>query len=354
MTARIRGTRALDLADNDALLVTAREDVRWISGFTGSHGWLLVDRESIVLLTDGRYVDQARAEVGGQVEVRMCRTSPEMVDAVREVFANGFAAQDEDLDVATWKRIARAIGRGPVAAAPGLADLRRSKDEREISVIARAADIASNALGDCLELVASGITERRLRDALEARMRELGADGPSYETIVAAGPSNSARPHHHPTDRPIVVGDSVVIDVGALVDGYHSDMTRTYFVGDPDPELLAWYDALSEAQQAAIDLVAPGRAVKEVDEAARRVLRERGVDRWFTHGLGHGVGLLIHENPFIRPTSEAVLAPGDVVTIEPGLYREGLGGIRIEDLLLVTETAAVNLTKAPKDPTCPR
>ncbi|MFM8847708.1 MAG: M24 family metallopeptidase, partial [Actinomycetota bacterium] len=306
------------------------------------------------LVTDGRYVDQARAEVGGDVEVRMCRTSPEMVGAVREVFANGFAAQDEDLDVATWKRIARAIGRGPVAAAPGLADLRRSKDEREIALIARAADIASNALSDCVELVGPGITERRLRDALEARMRELGADGPSYDTIVASGPSNSARPHHHPTDRPIVVGDSVVIDVGALVDGYHSDMTRTYFVGDPDPELLVWYDALSEAQQAAIDLVAPGRAVNEVDEAARRVLRERGVDRWFTHGLGHGVGLLIHENPFIRPTSEAVLAPGDVVTIEPGLYREGLGGIRIEDLLLVTETAAVNLTKAPKDPTCPR
>ncbi|MFM8564077.1 MAG: M24 family metallopeptidase [Acidimicrobiia bacterium] len=354
MTARIRGTRALDLADNDALLVTAREDVRWISGFTGSHGWLLVDRESIVLLTDGRYMDQARAEVGGEVRVRICRTTGEMVGAVRDTFMNGFAAQDEALDVATWKRITRSIGRVPEAAAPGLTDLRRTKDEGEASVIARAADIASVALGDCLELVAPGVTERRLRDALEARMRELGADGPSYDTIVATGPSNSARPHHHPTDRPIIIGDSVVIDVGALVDGYHSDMTRTFFVGDPDPELLAWYDALSVAQQAAIDTVAPGRAVSEVDEAARRVLRERGVERWFTHGLGHGVGLLIHENPFIRSTSDAVLRPGDVVTIEPGLYRDGLGGIRIEDLLLVTETAAVNLTKAPKDPTCPR
>ena len=357
MTIRDRADRALALAkaESGSLLITSPHDVRWITGFTGSHAWLVASRDEMCLLTDGRYLDQARSQTNDAIEVRLCRTSRDMIDAVVSSTHGDLHVDETVLDVATWRSLCRSLDRFPSPASTDLADLRRQKSSEEIRSISRAADIASEALAHCLAMIEPGTTEKRLRDALESRMRELGADGPSYDTIVASGPSNSARPHHQPTDRKFEKGDALVIDVGALLDGYHSDMTRTFFVGgEPKPELLSWYACLLEAQEAAIAVVEPGRRVGDVDEVARTILRRHGVDQWFTHGLGHGVGLLIHENPFLRAASDVVLRAGDVVTIEPGLYREGLGGIRIEDLLLVGESSTVNLTKAPKDPICPR
>jgi Xaa-Pro aminopeptidase len=278
-----------------------------------------------------------------------------MAETLGRVAPSGtIAVQEGDLTVSAWRRITTTVGRRLASASAELANLRRAKTAGEISTIRRAARIADDALASCLELLRPGVRERAVRDVLEARMRELGADGPSYDTIVASGPINSARPHHRPTDRVFQSGDSVVIDVGALVDGYHSDMTRTFFVGDPNSEMLDWYHTLLEAQATALDLVAPGRAVRDIDAACRAVLARDGLEEWFIHGLGHGVGLLIHENPFLNGTSRADLRPGDVVTIEPGLYRGGFGGMRIEDLILVTDSSHENLTSSPKDPTCPR
>ena len=352
-----RFASALRLAgvDRGALLLTSPEDVRWCSGFTGSNGWLLLQEKRATLLTDGRYVDQAANEVSSIVEVLECRTTRAMVDALSAVAPEDpIAVQETHLTVAMWRTISGAVGERLTAANSELSNLRRSKSVTEIDKIRRAAKIADAALASSIELFRPGTTERALRDALESRMRELGADGPSYDTIVASGPQNSALPHHRPTDRGFEDGDTVVVDVGALVEGHHSDMTRTFFIGSPSDEVSEWYRILHDAQATATSLVAPGRAVKDIDTACRRVLATAGLEEWFTHGLGHGVGLQIHENPFINATSDAVLRPGDVVTIEPGLYRGGFAGMRIEDLILVTDDSHEILTSSPKDPICPR
>jgi len=357
LTAADRFASALDLAGvgTGALLLTSHEDVRWTCGFTGSNGWLVLRHGRATLLTDGRYIEQAAKETNSCVDVLECRTARSMVDTLVAIVPDGpVAVQESHLTVSTWRSISAVVGERLTCAGPGLSDLRRTKSSGEIDAIRRAARIADDALATCLRLLRPGTSERDFRDALEARMRELGADGPSYDTIVAGGPQNSALPHHRPTSRRFESGDTVVVDVGALVDGYHSDMTRTFFVGSPEADVVEWYRVLQSAQALAVALVPPGRAVKDIDAACRDVLSAAGLEKWFTHGLGHGVGLLIHENPFVNATSEAVLRPGDVVTIEPGLYRGGFAGMRIEDLILVTDDSHEILTSSPKDPKCPR
>ena len=338
-----------------SLLLTCLEDVRWCCDFTGSNGWLLLGEEESCLLTDGRYVEQAALQVPPTVRVVACPTARSMSTAVATAAPEGpIAVQEAHLSVETWRSLSHETGERLVAAAPELGHVRRSKSSLEIDHIRRAAAIADEALAASMASIRRGTSERELRDELEAHMRSLGADGPSYETIVAGGPVHSALPHHRPTDRRFENGDTVVIDVGALVEGYHSDMTRTFFIGEPSSEVTRWYGVLDEAQRLAASMVAPGRAVAEIDRACRATLAAAELESWFIHGLGHGVGLLIHENPFINRVSEAVLRPGDVVTIEPGLYRGGFAGMRIEDLLLVTDDSHEILTRSPKDPTCPR
>ena len=191
-----------------------------------------------------------------------------------------------------------------------------------------------------------------VRNELEYRMRRHGADGPSYDTIVASGPEHAARPHHGATTRMLVEGDTVVIDVGALVDGYHSDMTRSYVIGEPTPEHLDRYDLLHQVQADGVAAVRAGVEARAVDAACRDGLTDAGYGDWFIHGTGHGVGLDIHEDPFESRTSNDVLRAGDVVTIEPGLYRVGFGGFRIEDLVEVTDDGCRVLTASPKDTPC--
>ncbi len=201
-------------------------------------------------------------------------------------------------------------------------------------------------------MLADEPTEADVRDELDYRMRRLGADGPSYDTIVASGPEHGARPHHLPAPRMIVEGDLVIIDVGALVDGYHSDMTRTFVIGEPTDEQLDKYRAVLDAQLAGLAAIGGGRKAVKVDDACRGKLTDEGLGEWFVHGTGHGVGLDIHEDPFLMSVSTAELAVGDVVTVEPGVYRSGFGGIRIEDLVTVTSDGFRNLTSFPKDDPC--
>lgn len=356
LAERLDRTRRLADAPVDGLLlITSPTDIRWCSGFDGSNGWLLVDQHEATLLTDGRYVDQAAQQVDDAVEIVECRTLSSMIDAVvSHSRGRSVHVQGDQVSVTLAQRLEAAIGSSVRIASESLADLRRTKTSSELNIIREAASIADRALAEIRPLIEPGVSEKRIRDELESSMRRLGADGPSYDTIVAAGPVNSAQPHHRPTDREFEAGDSVVIDVGALLDGYHSDMTRTFFVGEVSAEMERWYEVLAEAQAEALSVVAPQTPVKEIDARCRKVLKDAGLEQWFTHGLGHGVGLLIHENPFLNGTSDAVLMPGDVVTIEPGLYRGGFGGMRIEDLVLVTENSSINLTNSPKDPKCPR
>ncbi|HSP28535.1 MAG TPA: M24 family metallopeptidase, partial [Ilumatobacteraceae bacterium] len=225
---------------------------------------------------------------------------------------------------------------------------RQIKDAAEIERMAAAAAAADAALAEVEPVLIATldvpVTESDIRNELEYRMRLHGADDRSYETIVASGPDHAARPHHEATDRRIVEGDTVIIDVGALVDGYHSDMTRSYVIGEPTEEQRRVYALVEASHAAGSAAVRSGLSARELDTVCRSVFDEAGHLDWYLHGTGHGVGLVIHEPPFHSPASDEVLVVGNVVTVEPGLYRVGFGGFRIEDLLVVTETGSQPLT----------
>lgn len=335
-----------------AVMVVDPLDIRWLTGFSGSAGVVVLGPRP-VLVVDGRYADQAGEQVaasGCVAEVAVAANGSTVdEEAVRLVDgAVGF-----DPAVTTVARAARwrAAGAPSLVEVGGFAALRMVKDRDELARIEQAAAIADRALTSTE--VRPGATEEQVRNRLEERMRREGADGPGYGTIVASGP-NSALPHHRPTAREIRVGDAVVIDVGAEVDGYRSDMTRTTGVGRVDPILVSWWGIVAEAQEAGVAAVRPGATGDDVDRAVRRVFDRHGVGEWFVHGTGHGVGLAIHEGPWLRRGSSDVLEEGMVVTVEPGLYRRDLGGVRIEDLLVVTRTASRHLTHSPKDAPCPQ
>lgn len=335
-------------------LLTDRSDVRWASGFGGSAGWLLVGPTSAHLVTDARYTERALDEVNLEaVEVVTTdRTHDRHAITARLVAANPtgttvVGVRSSSVTLADCEALAE-VGIQPRAI--DVAGVRRVKDVTEIAAITRAASIADRALFDVVGLIDVGVTELDVRDELDHRMRRLGADGPSYDTIVAAGLRHAAIPHHHPTSYAFVEGDPVVIDVGALVDGYHSDMTRTFVVGEPSAEFSRWYRSLAAAQLSALDTVRAGVECRDVDAAARRALGDDA--QWFVHGTGHGVGLDIHEEPFLNASSATRLIAGEVVTVEPGLYRVGLGGVRIEDLVVVGSDGADVLTSFPKELLC--
>ena len=342
----------------DALLVTDLTNIRWLTGFSGSNAWVLLSSDEVVLVTDGRYGDQATAQlaqsgVDGRVIVGLSGAAIlDVLAAEVERFATlGFEAAH-----VTYEQFQRfqSVFKPTLVPVGGVVEAeRRRKDPGEISRMAEACRIADAALTEVVAAGLEGRTEAEVRNHLEIRMRELGADGPSYETIVATGPVNAARPHHRPTDTMIEAGHTVIIDVGALYEGYHSDMTRTFFVGEPTSEQQDLYEMVLAAQRAGVEAVEVGISTAELDSVCRDAIKEAGYGDWFSHGTGHGVGLLIHEDPFINHTGDLKLQVGDVVTVEPGVYREGFGGIRVEDLVVVTDNGCRVLTASPKDSPCP-
>lgn len=341
----------------DALVVIDRANVRWLTGFTGSSGWVVVGPDELLLVTDGRYTDQARSELasagaaGAVVEVRSQAELRERIAELTRRFARvGFEA--EHLSVGEHGRLHAAMDAELVPTAGIVEAERRTKDPAEVARMAAACRIADAALAAVAPMLADRPREVDVRDQLEGRMRRLGADGPSYDTIVATGPRNAARPHHRPDHTVVEEGHTVVIDVGALVDGYHSDMTRTYVVGEPAPVHSEMFEVVAAAQRAGVAAVRPGLRLADLDAVCRDSIAAAGWGEWFTHGTGHGVGLVIHEDPFVNRTADGELRPGDVVTVEPGVYRDGLGGVRIEDLVLVTDTGCRVLTSTPKDSPC--
>ncbi|MBN3507980.1 aminopeptidase P family protein [Mycolicibacterium septicum] len=338
----------------DAMLVTDLVNVRYLSGFTGSNAALLVLAEDTtpVLATDGRYRTQAAqqspdAEVvieracGSHLAGRAARTGALRLGFESHVVTvDAFAALKKAAgDTLEWVRAA-----GTVEA------LREIKDAGEIAMLRLACEAADAALMDLLERggLRPGRTEREVRNELEALMLDHGADGPSFETIVATG-SNSAIPHHRPTEAVLAAGDFVKIDFGALVEGYHSDMTRTFVLGPAAQWQLDIYDLVATAQQAGCDALAPGVSLSAVDAASRQVIADAGYGDNFGHGLGHGVGLQIHEAPGINAAAAGTLLAGSAVTVEPGVYLPDRGGVRIEDTLVVGEAAPDLLTRFPKE-----
>jgi Xaa-Pro aminopeptidase len=339
----------------DALLVTRLPNVRYLTGFTGSAAILLVGPDEMVFVTDGRYAEQAADQLGAagipaQIEVRTSQASQRdvMSDA-----AAGYRRLGLEAHGVTWAQ-QRAFAAEWFADAELVAteylveDLRRMKEPAEVARIQAACEIADEALGVVAPRLGEGPTERDVALWLELEMRDRGATGTSFETIVASGP-NGAKPHARPSGRVIEAGEPVVVDFGCVVDGYCSDMTRTLSVGDPGPDACRMFDVVLDAQQSGRDAVRAGADCAQVDKACRDVIAAAGWGDAFVHGTGHGVGLEIHEAPRVAATARDTLASGYVVTVEPGVYLPGTGGVRIEDTVVVTDDGAEVLTRFPKD-----
>lgn len=353
---RVRRVRAALVASAcDAVIVTSLVNVRWLTGFTGSNATLVVSQDQLVLLTDGRYrVQSARqlAKSKSSAELRVVASGPD--PEIRLMLAGVERVGLEAANI-SWLRQSQIAATLPEAKLVPLTslveDLRRIKDPYELECIERAATIADGAFAETYPLLVkpAGLTEAAFARALEAAMDRLGSDEPSFETIVASGP-NSALPHANPGSRVIEVGDLVVIDFGAKIDGYGSDMTRTVLAGagKPTSAQAKLYEAVERAQQAGVDAVKAGVSELTIDSVCRSILNEAGYGEHFVHGTGHSLGLEIHEQPILSSRATGTLKAGLVVTVEPGAYLPELGGVRVEDCVLVTETGCRLLTHSPK------
>ena len=347
---RLRGL--LDPAGLDALLVTSNTNVRYLTGFTGSAGSLWVDVDRVVLVTDGRYRDQAPDQVAAAGAVADVVVVGGGDRSPITSLAAGRSRVGLEAGSITWSEQLRLVDllSGPPVATNGLVEgLREMKDEGEVDRIAEAAAIADEAFARVLPSILAGAVEEEIAAALDHAVRSGGASDRAFETIVAAGP-NSALPHARPGPRPMLDGDLVVCDFGAMVDGYRSDMTRSLRIGGTGTGRAAdLLGAVLDAQLAGLAVVADGVPIAEVDAACRSTLEAAGLGDAFSHGTGHGVGLDIHEGPAVSSTSTGTLRAGQVVTVEPGAYLGGFGGVRWEDTVLVTADGHRRLTLSPKE-----
>jgi Xaa-Pro aminopeptidase len=341
----------------DVLLVTHLPNIRYLCGFTGSAGVLAVAEPGSVFFTDGRYTAQARADVSG-ARVVVARKPP-LSAAAEWLEKRGKAGQGrtrvvgiegEHLVVAARSRLLSTLsGRFRLKEAPPLVERARMiKDEAEIELIRRSVKMGASLFDTAVANVRPGVRETDVAAEMEHAARKAGADGMSFETIIAAG-KRSALPHGRASREPIPAEGFVVCDFGVILAGYCSDMTRTLYVGRPSEEARCFYEAVRGAQQAGVDAIRPGATVGKVDQAARNSLQKAGLARYFTHSTGHGVGIEIHEAPRVAAGLPDVLEPGMVVTVEPGAYIPGEWGVRIEDMVMVTERGCEVLTPTTKE-----
>jgi len=354
---RIAGLRAkLDERGLDALLVSHPQNRRYLSGFTGSAGYLLISGEEPVIATDFRYFEQAEQEASG---FRLHAISQSPAEAWLPELLAGLGGKKvgieaEHLPYAAYKRFAKAVADIPqgerprLAATSGLVEgLRAIKEPDELAAIQAAVDLGDAAFAHVSERLAPGWSEREAAWEIERYVREHGGEAVSFETIVAGG-AWGAMPHASPRDRRLEAGEAVVIDLGVRRDGYCSDLTRTLFLGEPDDRFRRVYDIVLGAQLAALELIEAGMTGEQAHFLAHRVIAEAGYGEEFGHGLGHGVGLEVHEAPRLGRGSSDALADGMVMTIEPGIYVKGWGGVRIEDVAVMENGRLRVLTHAPK------
>lgn len=352
MIEHIQGLQRQMTGELEAVLMGSPENRRYYTGFSSSAGWLLVSREGAVFLTDSRYYELAQRTVTG-CEVRLLQKGKEeLAQAMEDLKVGRVGLEAERLTVAAWRRLREQHPEREFLI-DGQADawIRRQrsvKTPREVALISRAQAIAEEAFAHLLTVIAVGRTEKELQLELDSFLLRNGAEELSFESIVVGG-ANSSLPHGRPTDYRLQKGDFLTMDFGAVVEGYHSDMTRTVAVGAADEQQREVYRVVLEAQQAAIQSIASGVTCKQADQAAREVIEQAGYGDFFGHGTGHGVGLEIHEVPNLSPRSEEVLRQGMVVTAEPGVYLPGRFGVRIEDMVLVTDDGSQSLAHAGKE-----
>ncbi len=332
----------------DGLLITTAPNRRYLSGFSGSAGSLLVAGGRRELFTDGRYTVQAAQQAQGfGIHIASANPALRAVNFARDNGLRRIGFDDADVSVNLFRRLEAIQGVELEPAGGLIEELRLTKDESELELMRRAVRIADEVMALAEKSIKPGVTERSVAARINAAFVEAGADGPAFETIVAAG-RNSARPHHEPSNYVIAAGDPVVVDMGALVDGYHSDITRTFCAGGRTPGFMVVYDTVLAANRAGVGAAAAGTLCAAVDTRVRSVIESAGFGEYFDHGLGHGVGLEIHEGPRLAPGSAAVLESGMVHSIEPGIYLPDWGGIRIEDLVLVDAEHPQTLSQYPR------
>ncbi len=333
----------------DAFLTSFLPNCRYLSGFTGSNATLLVSADRAILFTDPRYELQAPQEADCEVRIVKGSLIKEVAKWVKRLRFRALAIESQHITFEAHKSLEEAVSQirlKPVANA--VEKLRMVKSEGEIEAIRISVELNSKALEQALRRFKSSMSEMDLAAEIEYRMRRLGAERPSFETIVAAG-ERSALPHARPTSKAIGTDHLLLIDMGSSVAGYASDMTRTFAVGKLNVKSRRMYRAVLESQLAAIDAIKPGVLCGSVDGAARKVLRGYGLDRYFVHSTGHGLGLEIHEPPRVGRKEQTKLEAGMVITVEPGVYEAGVGGIRIEDTVVVTSDGCKPLTPTSKE-----
>jgi len=343
LLARLREARA------NAIAVTALANVRYLSGFTGSNGALLITPERRLLFTDPRYEIQAAQESDCEVKIGKGPLLKEVSGWIKRLRLTAVAFERNRISFEEHERLKEFTGGVRLKPVSDVVEgLRMVKSPEEIATIRASVQLNSAAFEQALRHFKASMTEVDLAAEIEYRMRRLGADGPAFETIVASG-ERSALPHARPTDCPIQRDELLLMDMGATVAGYASDMTRTHAVGRLDSKRRRMHRAVLESQLAAVDTVKPGAICASVDRAARDVLRGFGMEKLFIHSTGHGLGLEIHERPRVGRKERTKLETGMVITIEPGVYQEGFGGIRIEDTVLVTAGGCEILTPTGKE-----
>ncbi|MCM3268808.1 M24 family metallopeptidase [Paenibacillus elgii] len=333
-----------------ALLITNATNRKYMTGFTGSAGYVLITADRAVLLTDFRYVTQASEQAAGY---EIIEHGPKVVESVHDLLRKwGIAKlgfEQTDLSYGTYSSYAEALGGIEFVPTGGLVELLRMiKDDEEIAVMQQAADLADRAFVHVLGLLKSGVKELDISLEIEMFVRKHGAASTSFETIVASG-ERSALPHGKASDKIIGTGEFVTLDFGAYYKSYCSDITRTVIVGTPTDKHRDIYKIVLEAQMEALERIKPGMTGKEADAVARDVIKRYGYGDHFGHGTGHGLGMEVHEAPRLSVQGDVVLAPGMVVTVEPGIYLPGFGGVRIEDDIVITETGNRRLTQSSKD-----
>ncbi len=337
----------------DSFLITHLPNVRYLCGFTGSAGVLCVTQRDAIFFTDGRYAEQAGVEVqGAKITIRKGKSG--MASAIEWLLKRDslhrVGIEPSRMNVAERDVIARSLGRGrKTVNAPLIVEqMRTVKSSGEIAKIRAACELGVRLFDNLMQEIRPGVPETEIAGQLEFAARKAGVDEMAFPTIIAGG-KRSALPHGRASQAAIPSQGFVVCDFGVILCGYCSDMTRTLHVGRPRAESRRVYESVREAQQAGLEAVRPGKTVGEVDSAARKVLYNKGLGRFFTHSTGHGLGLEIHEGPRVAAGQQEVLRPGMVITVEPGVYLPGRWGVRIEDTVVVTQDGGEILTKCPKD-----
>lgn len=339
-------------AQNTCALIISPENRKYFTGFESSDGFLIASENRAVFITDGRYIEAAEKQISNCEVKLLGKTYPQIAEILKEMNCNRLLVESTRMTVSTYNSLKGVLKKIPVSTDTTLDTiintLRSVKTEIEVENIIKAQRIAEDAFNHILNFIKVGVTEKEIALELDFYMLRHGGEGLSFETIAVSG-ANSSMPHGVPSNKKIENGDFITMDFGTIINGYHSDMTRTVAVGFATDEMKNVYDTVLKAQQNCLDNIKAGISCKDGDEFARSVIRNAGLGQFFTHSTGHGVGVEIHEFPNLSPASDSVLQVGNIVTVEPGIYIPEKFGVRIEDMALITENGCRNLTNAKKD-----